>query len=83
MMKRHLKRLSIQILAAICILAGLAGLVLPLIQGVFLIVLGLVLLSVSTPSVRHMVERLTHRHPKGKALHLKLEKFILGIVGEL
>lgn len=82
-MKRHVKRISLQILGIVCLIAGIAGLVLPLLQGFLLIILGLVLISVSTPSVKHHIERHTHRHPKSKAVHQKLEQYILGIVGEL
>lgn len=83
MLKRHTKRISLRILGVICLLAGIAGLVLPLLQGFLLIILGLVLISVSTPSVKHYIESWTHRHPKSKSAHMRLEKFILGIVGEL
>lgn len=82
-MQKHIKRGALQLVAVLCLIAGIAGLVLPFIQGVLLLVLGLVLISVSTPSVRHHIEKLTHRHPHIKALHLKLERFVLGIVGEL
>ncbi len=82
-MKKHLKRTALQVLGVLCLLAGIAGLVLPFLQGILLIILGLVLISVSTPSVKHHIEKWTHKHPKGKALHVKLEQFVLGIVGEL
>ena len=83
MIHKHFKRTALQVLGFLCLIAGIIGLVLPFMQGLLLIILGLVLISVSTPSVKHHIERFTHRHPKAKEVHLTLEKFILGIVGEL
>ncbi len=56
----------------ICLLLGLAGLLLPGLQGVLLLLLGMALMSVASDTVHRWMERALHRHP---GLRKKLNHF--------
>jgi hypothetical protein len=51
-------------LALVLIVLGLAGLVLPLLQGILFLVMGLLLLADAIPSVRAQVTKLERRNEK-------------------
>ena len=44
-MKKHTKRILIDTIGWLCVLAGIAGLFLPFIQGILLFIIGMFLLS--------------------------------------
>lgn len=58
-----MKRALTTVAGVVLIVLGIPGLVLPFLQGVLMIVAGLVLLSSSSPRVRHALETLRERHP--------------------
>ena len=74
-MKKNIKRIGIQSLGVAFLLLGLAGLVLPFLQGILFLVIGLLLLSLYSESIRAFVDRQAKRHPKvehyvGRVEHL-------------
>lgn len=65
-------RVALLALSWLCFLVGLAGLLLPGLQGVLLILLGLALMSVASDTVHRWMERVLHRHP---GLQRRLQRF--------
>jgi len=62
-------------LSWICLILGLAGLLLPGLQGVLLLLLGMALMSVASDTVHRWMEKALHRHPGlQKRLHRFREK---------
>lgn len=83
MIRRHTKRLLVLIAAIVFVILGLAGLVLPVLQGVLFLAIGLVLLSVLSPTIQEKVAAQTRKYPKVHAVVLRIEGIIRSIVGEL
>jgi uncharacterized protein len=81
-MKKHIKRVTIQALGVAFVLFGIAGLVLPFLQGILFLIVGFLLLSVHSVWIKSHVERFAHRHPSLRDMILKAERFIIRIVGE-
>jgi hypothetical protein len=59
-----MKRIALIIAGWISLLVGIAGLFLPVIQGWFFILLGLVLLSTEYVWAHHLLDKLRARFPK-------------------
>lgn len=59
-------------LSWICLILGLAGLLLPGLQGFLLLFLGMALMSVASDTVHRWLERALHRHPR---LQERLQRF--------
>jgi hypothetical protein len=59
-------------LSWLCLILGLAGLLLPGLQGVLLLLLGMALMSVASDTVHRWMERALHRHP---GLQARLQRF--------
>ncbi|MGB5160235.1 MAG: hypothetical protein WBO69_14065 [Thermoanaerobaculia bacterium] len=59
-------------LSWICLILGLAGLLLPGLQGVLLLLLGMALMSVASDTVHGWMERALHRYPR---LQERLQRF--------
>lgn len=64
------------------LLFGLAGLVLPFLQGILFLVIGTLILSAYSPRIKAFVERFAYRHPSVRDIVLKAEKIVLRICGE-
>lgn len=64
------------------ILFGVAGLVLPFLQGILFLVIGVLILSAYSPKIKGLVERFAYRHPPVRGIILKAERFIVRIFGE-
>ena len=80
-MNKHLKRSLLFVAAFLFIVFGLIGLALPFLQGILFLAIGLILLSIASPTARTWIERHTRKLPK---LHLfveKVEKRITDIIG--
>jgi uncharacterized membrane protein YbaN (DUF454 family) len=82
MLKKHLKILVTIILALLCILVGIAGLVLPLLPGVVFVVLGLLLIATVSPRVDSWINKITFKYPLTRAPAEALKKFIERIIGK-
>ncbi len=63
-MNRHAKRVLILIVGWFFILLGIAGLFLPILQGVLFILIGLIILSSEYVWAHHLLQRLKERFPK-------------------
>jgi uncharacterized membrane protein YbaN (DUF454 family) len=67
-MRRHIKKYLQLALGWTLLLAGIAGLFLPILQGVLMILLGLMVLSWHMPWAERLLHRLGERFPKQHAL---------------
>lgn len=65
----------------IFIAAGLIGLALPFLQGILFLIIGSILLSISSAKVRAWTESHTRRYPKLHKLVERTEKWIVRIIG--
>lgn len=70
-LKKKLKKYFIITLGVLFIIVGLAGLVLPVLQGWFFLAIGALLLSMYSPGIRTWMDRHTARYPK---LHAFVER---------
>ena len=65
-------RMVLLALSWICLILGLAGLLLPGLQGVLLLLLGMALMSVASDTAHRWMEKALHRHP---GLQGRLQRF--------
>lgn len=63
-MKERLKRISLQLAGWGFIILGILGLFLPILQGILFLLVGLYLLSNTSPRAARMLVRLKARFPK-------------------
>lgn len=63
-MKRQAKRILVLIVGWAFILLGIAGLFLPILQGVLFLLVGLIILSSEYVWAHHLLTRLKERFPK-------------------
>lgn len=82
-MRKKIKRTAIVIAGVLFVLLGLVGLALPFLQGFLFLAIGLILLSISSASIRAYLESHTRRYPKIHAGVERLERWIVGIVGPI
>ena len=64
MIKRQLKKMLVLALATVFLLVGLAGLVLPVLQGWFFLALSLLLFSMYSPRLRGWIHRRSEKYPR-------------------
>ena len=76
-----IKRLLLLVAGWLLILIGLAGLVLPGIQGVLTLALGAAALSLVSPTFLRLLHRLLHRWPKILDAMMAFRQKILGQLG--
>ncbi len=69
--KKRLKKYFIIALGILSILVGLAGLILPFLQGWFFLAIGALLLSMYSPGIRTWMDKHTVKYPK---LHAFVER---------
>ncbi|MDQ5955390.1 MAG: hypothetical protein QG621_393 [Patescibacteria group bacterium] len=82
-MKRHIKRTAILVLACVCLLLGLAGLVLPILQGVLFLAVSLVLFPILSPTIGTWAETHTRKYPKVHAVVKRVEDWLRRVIGEV
>lgn len=82
-MKYHAKKILVFALAVIFIALGLVGLALPFLQGFLFLAIGVLLLSMYSPTVRQWLDARTVRYPKIHAVILKVESWFKRILGEV
>jgi uncharacterized membrane protein YbaN (DUF454 family) len=80
-MGSHLKRTLIFIAGILCLILGVIGLVLPFLQGLLFIAIGLILLSIASPRARALIERYTRKFPQLHAFFERMEKRISDFIG--
>ena len=79
---KKVKRTLLLISAIVFIILGIIGLVLPFLQGFLFIALGVILLSLYSPSMREWLEKHTRKVPKLHALIEKIEGWVVRVIGE-
>ena len=82
-MKRHAKRTVLFIFACIFLMLGVAGLVLPILQGILFLAVGLVILSALSATVRDWLEKHTRKFPKVHKIVRDVEAWVVRIIGEV
>ncbi len=68
-------------LAVLFIVLGLVGLVLPFLQGFLFLAIGILLLSLYSPTVRHWLDTHTVKYPKLHRFVGKAEAWVVKIFG--
>lgn len=63
-MKRRLKRLLIDFFGIVFIIFGVIGIFLPILQGIFFIIIGVYLLSLHSLWFSRKLKRVNHRFPR-------------------
>ena len=81
-MAKHVKRISIQTIGVFLLLLGIAGVILPVLQGLVFLILGLAFLSIYSEWAKKSLRYVGSKHPKADTLVTKLEQWVLKIVGE-
>ena len=82
-MMRHTKRALVLVVAILFLILGLVGLILPFLQGILFLCVGLILLFFLFPSLRDKSYKHTVKYPKFHAILLKVEDYIGGILGDI
>lgn len=82
-MYKQLKRKLVLLTGILFVILGLLGLALPFLQGFLFLIIGFILLSLHSPKIRAWTDVHTVKYPKTHAAIQKVEKWIIGIVGEL
>jgi uncharacterized membrane protein YbaN (DUF454 family) len=80
-LKKKLKKYFIITLGVLSILVGLAGLVLPVLQGWFFLAIGALLLSMYSPGLRAWIDRRAAPYPKFHAFIEKAEAWTTKVFG--
>lgn len=81
MIRKQLKRILVLTLATIFLLLGLAGLVLPLLQGWLFLVISALLFSMYSPSLRTWIYRRTIKYPNIHTLVVRAEGWTAKVFG--
>ena len=81
-MRRKFKRGFILIGGVAFLILGVIGLVLPFLQGVLFMAIGLILLSLVSPRVRDFLDTHTVRFPRIHKVIREVETWVVYIVGE-
>jgi len=81
-MRKKIKRTLLLLTAMLFIVAGIAGLVLPFLQGILFLAIGIILLSLYSPSAREWLEKHTVKFPQLHRMIQKIEGWIVSIIGE-
>lgn len=80
-MKYHVKKISTQTLGLLFIMLGVAGLILPILNGTIFLLAGLFLLSVYSPWAKKQLDRIGSLHPKLGHVVIRVERFLGRIFG--
>ncbi len=81
-MRGYIKHTIIIIVAIFLILAGILGLVLPLLPGILFIMVGLLLLSAYNPRFEFWLHAQTKKYPPLHKMAVDLQAFIERIIGK-
>ena len=80
-MRKKIKKIFVQTVGGVFVLLGLFGFVLPFLQGFLFLAIGIVLLSISSVSIRAWIETHTRRYPKFHAFVERAEHWVESIIG--
>ncbi|HVV39164.1 MAG TPA: hypothetical protein VHD31_02450 [Candidatus Paceibacterota bacterium] len=82
-MIKNTKRAIVFIIAILFLILGVVGLVLPFLQGLLFLAVGMILLFFLFPSLRERTQQYTVKYPKFHALMNRLEQVIGRILGDI
>ena len=82
-MKYHVKRIAVLTLGIIFLALGLIGLFLPFLQGFLFLAIGILLLSLYSPTLRAWMESHTRRWPKFHEVVTKVDAWMRRVIGEV
>ena len=82
-MKKKIKKILILTLGIGFILLGLLGLVIPFLQGIPFLILGIIILSLYFPQTSIILKRYLHKHPKLIKKIEKIEEKAKKFIGEI
>jgi len=82
-MRKKGKKIIVLTVGIIFIISGLFGLVLPFFQGIFSLVIGIILISICIPKVRVFIKKHTDKHPHLSPILNELEARLLKFIGEM
>ncbi len=80
-MIKHARRIFLITIAILLIVVGTAGLVLPILPGIVLLLLGLLLLAMFFPALDSWIHSLTEKNPQAHATAQKFRDFLQRIIG--
>lgn len=75
----NIKRLLHLILAFILIFLGIAGLVLPIINGTILLLLGLILISFQNPKLEYSIQKFVKKNSFLEKIYRKLDSWMRNV----
>ncbi len=81
--KRKIKKTIILTLGVLFLVFGFAGLMLPFLQGILFLLIGLALLSVCFPKMRIWIKNRTIHNERAYFTINKIETWLLKFVGEV
>ncbi len=81
-MIKNVRKLLHIALGGILVLIGLAGLLLPIVNGTILLIIGLIIISFENPIIEKKLYAFTQKNHTLHSWHLKLEKFLRKILGK-
>mgnify|MGYP001603938073 CR=1 FL=1 len=82
-MHKQVKKVLLLTIGVIFIIFGLVGLVLPFLQGILFLIIGLMLLSLYSPTIRHHIKKHAQKSPHALSLVNKVENWIAKFIGEI
>lgn len=80
-MRKNIKRTFISVLGVIFVLMGILGLVLPFLQGFLFLAVGLILISIYSPTLRGWIKTQARPYPRFYAAVEKAEAWIMKNIG--
>ena len=81
-MLKQTKRAAVLIVGVLFVLLGLLGLFLPFLQGIIFLVIGALLLSAYSPTLREALQSHTRNYPRLHYWVLRAEAWIERILGK-
>ena len=81
-MNPQIKRMLLFVAAFVFIVAGIIGLALPFLQGFLFLAIGIILLSIASPSARTWIESHTRKYPKLHEWIRKIQTRVTNWIGE-
>jgi uncharacterized membrane protein YbaN (DUF454 family) len=75
-MKRNLRRVINVTIGVLFLLLGVAGLVLPILNGLIFLIAGFIIISFESPTVEKKLFHITRKNGHIHAWHMKLDKWL-------
>lgn len=80
-LNKRVKQFLVITLGTIFIILGLIGLVLPFLQGFLFLAIGLIILSLYSPSLRDFIDRHTVKYPSLHRMFGKANEWVIKVLG--